>query len=139
MNPRVLDTDTLSLLEQEHPAVVEQFRKYKPGELAITVISVEEQLSGWYTMLRKAKNPQKLAQAYQRLADAVMLLAGLPIFSFTEPAIQRYDDLSAMKLGIRKMDLRIAAIALEHGAILVTRNVQDFERVPGLTVENWAQ
>jgi len=34
-------------------------------------------------------------------------------------------------------DLLIAAIALEHDAILVTNNTRHFERIPGLSVENW--
>jgi tRNA(fMet)-specific endonuclease VapC len=34
-------------------------------------------------------------------------------------------------------DLMIAAIALAHGLTLVTHNVAEFRRVPGLTVEDW--
>jgi len=34
-------------------------------------------------------------------------------------------------------DLRIAAIALSRGLIVVTGNVREFQRVPGLQVENW--
>jgi tRNA(fMet)-specific endonuclease VapC len=44
----------------------------------------------------------------------------------------------AAKLNVRKMDLCIAAIALEHQAIVVTRNVRDFQRVPNLVVEDWS-
>jgi tRNA(fMet)-specific endonuclease VapC len=43
-----------------------------------------------------------------------------------------------MKLNAGKMDLRIGAIALEHGAIVVTRNLRDFQRIPNLTAEDWS-
>lgn len=56
----------------------------------------------------------------------------------TERAIAHYEQLDAMRLNVGKMDLKIAAIALEHGCIVVTRNERDFRRVPGLVVENWA-
>jgi tRNA(fMet)-specific endonuclease VapC len=45
--------------------------------------------------------------------------------------------LKALRLNVKKMDLRIAAIALENSAIVVTRNLRDFQRVPGLMVEDW--
>ena len=62
----------------------------------------------------------------------------MQILDFTEPAIARYNALLAMKLNVGKMDLRIAAIALEVGATIITRNLRDFARVPGLACENWA-
>jgi tRNA(fMet)-specific endonuclease VapC len=40
-------------------------------------------------------------------------------------------------LNVLKNDLRIAAVTLEHGGILVSRNLRDFQRVPGLQVEDW--
>jgi tRNA(fMet)-specific endonuclease VapC len=43
------------------------------------------------------------------------------------------------KLKLGKMDLRIAATVLERAAILVTRNVRDFQRVPGLRTEDWTK
>lgn len=36
-------------------------------------------------------------------------------------------------------DYLIAATALAHSAILVTNNVDEFKRVPGLTIEEWAE
>jgi len=61
-----------------------------------------------------------------------------PVLSFTEPAIQRFEQLLTLKLNVGKMDLRIAAITLEHGAVVVTRNQRDFARVPGLVIEDWS-
>jgi tRNA(fMet)-specific endonuclease VapC len=51
--------------------------------------------------------------------------------------VRRYNGLVSMRLNVGKMDLRIAAIALEHGAVVVTRNTRDFQRIPGVTVEDW--
>ena len=112
--------------------------EHSPDDLAVTVITVEEQLSGWYSLLRQSREPQELAGVYRRLAENVAFLARVKILSFTEEAIARFENLQAQKLGIGTMDLRIAAIALENGATVVTRNVRDFGRVPGLTIENWA-
>jgi tRNA(fMet)-specific endonuclease VapC len=139
MSLHVLDTDMLTLVEEGHPVVSRRFLQQRPEDVAITVLTVEEQLSGWYTALRKAKQPKKLAWAYRRLADAVRFLARLQILTYSEPAMERYEDLRERKVKIKRMDLRIAATALEHGAILVTRNSKDFKQVPGLQIEDWTQ
>src|SRR5438128_1427825 len=52
----VLDTDTLTLLQRRLPIVCERAAAHA-SETAITVLTVEEQLSGWYALLRKARNP----------------------------------------------------------------------------------
>ncbi len=102
------------------------------------MISVEEQLTGWYTLLRKANEPAKRARVYLRLAETVSYLGRWSILSFTEAAINRGAQLRALKLNIRKMDLAIAAISLEHGGVVVTRNTRDFRRVPHLALEDWS-
>jgi tRNA(fMet)-specific endonuclease VapC len=134
----VLDTDTLSLAQRSHPQVSRRIDAVDPSQLAITVMSVEEQLSGWYTMLRRAKQPNKLARVYQRLAETVTNLGHWTILPFTEAAINRYTGLRSQKLNVGKMDLSIAAIVLEHGGVLVTRNARDFRRIPGLVLEDWS-
>jgi tRNA(fMet)-specific endonuclease VapC len=139
MSLHVLDTDTLSLLQEGHPAVVARVAACPAEDLAISVVSVEEQLSGWYRRLRRSKKPEELAKVYDRLTSTVRALSHLPILSFSEAAIRRAKALQASKRNVRKMDLCIAAIALEHQAIVVTRNVRDFERVPNLVVEDWSR
>ena len=138
MSLHVLDTDILSLFQRGNVSVCAAAAQRDPEDLAVTVITVEEQISGWYTLLRRAKDRGELAAVYQQLTSNVAFLARVKILTFTEAAIARFEGLRALKLGVASMDLRIAAIAIEHGATLVTRNVGDFLRIPGLTVVSWA-
>jgi tRNA(fMet)-specific endonuclease VapC len=133
----VLDTDILSLHQRGHPVVAGHVAAHAPKDVTVTVISVEEQISGWYSLLRSTTRRDRLAIAYQSLADSIPFLAQFTIHGFPESAQLRFDQLAKLKLGVRKMDLRIAAIALEHGAVVATRNLRDFQRVPGLIVQDW--
>jgi len=139
MSLYVLDTDTLTLYRAGHSQVCQHVLNHAPDELAVTVISVEEQISGWYRLLRRARRRDQLARAYEKLARTVQFYAERRMLSFSESAIERFERLKASKLGVGSMDLRIAAITLEHGGTLVTRNMRDFGRVPGLAIQDWTQ
>jgi tRNA(fMet)-specific endonuclease VapC len=139
MSLYVLDTDIMTLYQHGHPRIEQQVLAHPAAQLAIAVISVEEELTGWYTKLRQVRKRDQLARVYQRLSEAVPFFARFQILSFTEPAIVRYESLRATHRRIGKNDLRIAAIAQEHGAIVVTRNAHDFNQVAGLTIENWSK
>ena len=138
MSLYVLDTDMVTLYRRGHSRVGQNVASHPATELAVTVLTVEEQLSGWYRLLRKVKQPSQLARAYQELADAVQFFALWQILPLSVSAIARYDNLQSLKLQVRKMGLRIAAVTLEHNAVLVTRNLRDFQRIPNLVVEDWA-
>lgn len=138
MSSYLLDTDILSLYQFGEPTVSRAIRSRPPNELSIAVISIEEQLTGWYRLLRRVKQADQLALTYQSLAQTVRFLNQFMIRSFTVGAISRYEQLVRMKLNVGRMDLRIASIALEESCLVVTRNVRDFQRIPGLVVENWA-
>ena len=134
----VLDTDILTLFQMGHPEVIRHVQGYVADQLAVSVISVEEQLTGWYTKLRRAKKREHLARAYERFARSITFLSKLRILPFPEGTIARYEGLRAVHRQIGKNDLRIAAIVLDQAAILVTRNLQDFQQIPGLAIENWS-
>jgi tRNA(fMet)-specific endonuclease VapC len=140
MSLYVLDTDMLSLFAKKHPAVVDRVGEHDPRDLAITVLTVEEQLSGWYTAVRKAKRADQLARAYRELANSVRFLSVMPILVYDEAAIDRYEQSRKQKVKIPRTDLRIAACILERpDSILVTRNARDFRQVPGLQFEDWSK
>src|SRR5438067_706733 len=126
MSLYALDTDTFSLYVAGHPVVRQRCQARPPAELAVTVITVEEQLAGWFTALRRARRRDQTARAYRRLAQTVQELAGWQILPFPEPAIDRFERLRRLRLKVASNDLRIAAVVLEFGGILVTRNLRDF-------------
>ena len=76
--------------------------------------------------------------AYARMGRAARAFGMFPIVDFPLPAILRWQQLFSLPLNVGSMDLKIAAIALELDAAVVTRNVRDFRREPGLRIEDWS-
>jgi tRNA(fMet)-specific endonuclease VapC len=134
----VLDTDHLTLLQHDHPVVKARVLT-NARNVAITLITIEEQLSGWYTKIRQAKKPKEIASAYAGFFETHEKTKRLRVLPFSATAVDRYLLLRKAHPRAGKMDLAIAAIALEEKAVLVTRNRQDFEMIDGLVVENWSQ
>lgn len=138
MSLYLLDTDHVSLYQMGHPRVLQQILLHLQDRLAITVITVEEQLSGWQRALRQARDDSRRAEVYRRMALAIENLSGWSVCPFTLPAMTRHADLLRQRLNVSSNDLKIAAISLEMGATVVTRNARDFGRVPGLVYEDWS-
>ena len=138
MNDSLIDTDILTLYQHGHPAVCARCAAHPAGALHVSIISLEEQFSGWYTKLRRCRTAKDLATAYERMTSFFSFVGKLSVLSFSEAAILRYEHLKSMKLNVGKKDLRIAAIAFEANAVLITRNLRDFQRIPGLVIQDWS-
>lgn len=135
----VLDTDTLTHLNTQHPRVMERYRR-ETDEVVLTVISRIETLRGRFATLLKAADGVELRRAQQRLDQAEKDLRPFRILSITDAAAREFDRLRQNRR-LRKIgrgDLLIAALVLANRAMLVSRNLKDFRQVPGLQVENWA-
>ncbi|MEG4282864.1 type II toxin-antitoxin system VapC family toxin [Microcoleus sp. A006_D1] len=133
----VLDTDCLTLFQNEHPLVKLRVSQVKPKEIAITVITVEEQLRGWLNVINQSSQSDRALWAYKGFQDGVKYFNSVNVLNFDRDAYNCYTDLVRQKIRIGTKDLRIAAIVISQNAILVTRNRRDFERVPGLRFEDW--
>jgi tRNA(fMet)-specific endonuclease VapC len=59
------------------------------------------------------------------------------VLPFDTAAAATFDSLLTQRLRVPSMDLRISAIVLSRGLVLLTRNTSDFGRVPGLVVQDW--
>lgn len=134
MEPRyLLDTNICIYMRQKRPEeVLRRFRKLRPGEAGLSVITYGELLYG------AAKSAQRAA-ALARLHELVQLLPALPL---PETAAEVYGsiraELEAKGEMIGNNDLWIAAHSLASGLTLVTNNEREFRRVRGLKVQNWA-
>jgi tRNA(fMet)-specific endonuclease VapC len=78
-----------------------------------------------------------LSDCYRWLGETVDQVARLPVLYFDGTAATVYERLLSQKVRIGTQDLRIASIALSQSAVLLTRNSQDFSRVPGLQLDDW--
>jgi tRNA(fMet)-specific endonuclease VapC len=134
----LLDTTTVTLLWHGNARVQANIIARPHDTIAVTVVNVEEVLTGWQTNRRQAKTNADRAAASRVFARAVRLLTPFPVYPFTELALDHCDALVRLRLNVGGKDLQIAAIALDLGATVVTNNLRDFGRVPGLAVEDWA-
>jgi tRNA(fMet)-specific endonuclease VapC len=135
----VLDTDIVSLLQRGHPTVAMHVGNCGHDEVATTIITVEEQLSAWYTLLRRAKTARELVPVYQRMSETIQFLSRLPVLTFTDAAADLYEGLRKQKPRTGRMDLRIASIAIAHQSTLVTRNLVDYRDIPNLRLVDWSR
>jgi tRNA(fMet)-specific endonuclease VapC len=138
MSLYVFDTDHLSLYQAGHVRVLQNLMRHVHDELSVAVISVEEQLSGWQTALRKARDGARRSEVYRRMAHSIEGLAGWRVLPFSMSAMARHSSLLRQHLNIGSNDLKIAAIAMERGGTVVTRNARDFARIRGLRWEDWS-
>lgn len=134
----ILDSDHLSLYQRGHEPLGQRLIEIPPDRIAITVISVEELLRGRLAQIRKATQPQGRVYAYHWLSRTLEFLRDFTVLDYDTPAEARFQSLLAQKIRVGTQDLKIAAIALSQGVTLITRNRKDFERVPGLTLEDWS-
>jgi|SRR5271166_5809236 len=128
----LLDTNICIYIRQKRPEeVLRRFRKLRPGEAALSVITYGELLYG------AAKSAHRVA-AMERLRELIQLL---PALALPEAAGEAYGAIrSELELKgemIGNNDLWIAAHAMAAELVLVTNNEREFRRVRGLKVQNW--
>jgi tRNA(fMet)-specific endonuclease VapC len=133
----VLDTDHVTLHFRGNSQVGQKLALIPPDEIATTTITAEEQLRGRLAQIKKASTTDALAIAHSRFCQAIYDLAKLNILEFDTAAIAVFEDLKRRRFRVGSQDLRIAAIAIANGVIVVTRNRVDFGQIAGLKIEDW--
>ena len=127
----LLDTNiAIYVIKRRPPEAMEVFNRHH-GRMAISAITLAEMMHG----VEKSSDP---ARTLEVLEDFYTRLTILP---YSGKAAGHYGSIRAEleRLGqpIGVNDQHIAAHARSEGLVLVTNNLREFERVPGLLVENW--
>jgi len=129
----MLDTSICIYIIKSHPAgVLRKVKEFSPSDLVVSAITVCELEYG----TSKSSNPAKNRQTLMKF------LTPFEICPFTEHAASHYGDIRAHleRSGkpIGAMDMLIAAHARSMSLTLITNNLEEFARVPGLRTGNWA-
>ena len=126
----LLDTNVVVAHLKGDTAITTRLRD-RIEDVAIPALVVAELDYGAKASARPAEN----------LARLNTFLASIDIVPFDDAAARQYGTLRAHLKTIGRptgeIDALIGAVALAHGAVLVTHNTRDFENIEGLTVEDW--
>lgn len=130
----MLDTNIcIYAIKNKPEQVLRQLKANLQYGLCISAITLAELEHG----VEKSTSPEKNTVALMQF------LAILDVLPFDDAAASEYGKICAylQKQGtpIGTMDMLIAGHAKAEGLILVTNNVREFERVPDLEIENWAE
>lgn len=136
MSLYILDTDHVTLHQHGHTQTIAAVHRHISDGVAITVVTVEEQMRGRLAQI--GRPGVNVALAYDQLKATAQYFCDLRVLPFDAAAQHLFQRLRMQNVRISTLDLRIAAIALRQDAVLVTRNMRDFKQVPGLLVEDWS-
>ena len=130
----MLDTNICIYIQRQRPEkVLARFQKLKPGDAVISVIT-------WGELVFGAEKSKQSKKVLQLIGEFTSFIPVLPIPENTGNTYGAIRALLASKgMPIGNNDLWIAAHAKAAGLILVTNNEKEFQRVPGLKIQNWAK
>jgi tRNA(fMet)-specific endonuclease VapC len=127
----MLDTNIIIYIMKNRPKQVKDRFTLHNGQMCISSVTLGELVFG-------AEHSQ---QTDRNLADIEEMTARIEVLPFEDKAAYHFgrirSDLYRMGRPIGPYDMMIAGHARASAMILVTNNGKEFERVPGLQVENW--
>jgi tRNA(fMet)-specific endonuclease VapC len=137
----ILDTDHLSLIQRngnEGKRILERIAVILDIDIAVSVVTYEEQVRGRLSVISKAKTLEEQVLAYQRLEQLILDYREINIVPFNNAAALEHQRLRKAYPHLGNMDLKIAAITLTQEGILLTRNTSDFGKIEELRIEDWS-
>ncbi len=127
----LLDTNIVIYTMKNRPEQVRKRFKQHKGQMCISSVTLGELIFG-------AEHSQ---QVERNLTDIEAIVARLEVLPFDNKAAYHFGQIRAALYTIGKpigpYDMMIAGQARASGMVLITNNIKEFERVPGLVLEDW--
>lgn len=137
----ILDTDHLMILQvgrgRAYDRLSARMDESADQDFATTIVTFEEHMRGWLAGVRRARDFAAQVHPYDQLIHLVRFFQAWAIVRFDEKSAARFNQRRQQRIRIGAQDLKIASIALEANALLLSANLRDFERIPDLRVESW--
>ena len=128
----MLDTNMcIYLIKNQPPEVAERFAACQVGDVLMSAITHAELEYG----VRGSADPSR------ERVNLASLVQDIVVVPFDSAAALAYGPIRLATRDTKKdhLDKLIAAHAVSLGATVVTNNLRDFAKYPGLNVENWLQ
>jgi tRNA(fMet)-specific endonuclease VapC len=130
----LIDADALIAAERGRVSLTGLLESFRQGEFAISVVTASELLHG----LHRANDPSIRTRREEFVENVLQTLPVIPIdLEIARKHAALSADLTARGQIIGPHDLWIAATCLVYNLALITGNIREFERVPGLQIEIW--
>ena len=119
----ILDTDHLSILDRD---TIEAFNlgrrlaSIPPEEVAVTIITYEEQMRGWFAVVAQARTTPQQVEAYRKLRRFINRYSRVNLIDYDTEAASEFEQFRQAKVRIGTKDLQIAAICLANNATLLS-------------------
>ena len=135
----VLDTNHFSELVRDSQCAAALERKITEsgGDVFVTIITGQESFEGWFALINRERAGRDQTKAYAQFLRSIETLVKFALLPFDADAARVFHRLKDQGVRIGTMDLKIASICIAHDTTLLSRNLVDFEKMPGLRVENW--
>jgi len=127
----LLDTNIVIYVIKQRPVALLDVFNLQHGRMAMSAITLAELIHG----CEKSQSPARNLGIVEDFCSRLVVLPYSPAAAYHYGSIRAALEQIGRPIGVN--DLHIAAHARSQGFTLVTNNIREFERVPGLLLENW--
>jgi predicted nucleic acid-binding protein len=136
----ILDTCVFSDYQRNNDEIKAKIDEMDCRDIAITAISILEVIGGWHNAMHKAKLTSDEHEIFSKaFIDSIKLFNQFVMLPYTALAYERFEAMKKIKpaINVRAPDLRIASIAIEANATVITYNARDYKRIPQVQYVEW--